>query len=221
MIVVYTCDIIGSRKYPAPARNQIDQNIRAAFFQACQLYPHTQADFLSFSVTQGDEFQFNAESCKDFYRFLLYFRTSLAISGVKPTPFFRCGIGLGERATQGSSSYEMDGSAYYNSRLAINGFARPENLNTLTRAHTETALVNRALNSLLMFCDRLEYGWSEVQRQVIHGIMQGESQAQIAQRQATSQQNVSKLLKTSAWAYLESVFSLLDELAETVNNNHD
>jgi hypothetical protein len=115
----------------------------------------------------------------------------------------------------------MDGSAYYNSRLAINGFARPENLNTLTRAHTETALVNRALNSLLMFCDRLEYGWSEVQRQVIHGIMQGESQAQIAQRQATSQQNVSKLLKTSAWAYLESVFSLLDELAETVNNNHD
>lgn len=220
MIAVFTCDIIGSRNYPTPERGLLNSLVKDSFAQACAAFPQTQADYLSFSITQGDEFQFNAESTRDFYAFLLLFRTGVALSELRPVPFFRCGIGFGDRATSGKNSYEMDGSAYYFSRTALNGFAEAGNLNALTRACFDAPLAQRALNSLFMFCDRIESNWSPEQRQAVGGILRGFSQGQVAEKLKTTQQNISKLLKNASWAYLESVGKLAGELINPGVNNH-
>ena len=220
MIAVFTCDIIGSRNYPTPQRSLLNSLVKDSFAQACAAFPQTQADYLSFSITQGDEFQFNAESIQDFYGFLLFFRSGVALSELQPVPFFRCGIGFGERATVGENSYEMDGSAYYFSRTALNGFAAAGNLNALTRTSFAAPLAQSALNSLFMFCDRIERNWSREQRQAVWGTLRGLSQGQVAAELKTTQQNISKLLKNASWTYLESVSKLAGELINPDTNNH-
>lgn len=202
MILVYTCDIIGSRNYAIADRQTINLLIKEYFSNACQLFPKTKADYLSFAITQGDEFQFTADKFIDFYKFLLYFRSGVALSGIKPTVFFRCGIGIGEKATKGNNSYEMDGSAFYNSRLALNELKAKGNLNKLTRLQHPKKKLSILLNSVLMFCDELEKNWSYEQRKVVLETLTGKSQVQIATDFDNTKQNINKLLKNAKWEFV-------------------
>lgn len=211
MIIVYTCDIIGSRNYGIADRQEINKLIKEYFDKACQLFPKTKADYLSFTITQGDEFQFTADKPTDFYKFLLYFRNEVALSDIKPKVFFRCGIGLGEKATDGNNSYEMDGSAFYNSRIALDGLKAKDNLNKLTRIHHPRKKLNILINSLLMFCDNLEYNWSTEQREAVNQTLMGKTQTEIANELDKSQQSISKILISAQWEFISNALQTFNK----------
>jgi len=211
MIVVYTCDIIGSRLLGTRARKKLQSLIGDAFRQACSQFPQCRTDYSSFAVTQGDEFQFYSAQQTDFYKFLLYFRIQLSLSVIESPVFFRAGIGFGSKATMGKTSYEMDGTAFFNSRTALNGFQTNENHNKLTRlVHTKPRISSLA-NDILMFCDELEYSWSREQRQVVLFALENKKQSFIADKIRSSQQNVSKTLKAARWEYISSVLKNLEK----------
>jgi hypothetical protein len=211
MITVYTCDIIGSRNYKIDDRQFINERIKSSFEQACKLFPKTKADYLSFTITQGDEFQFTADKQTDFYKFLLYFRTSVSLPDMFPTVFFRCGIGFGDKATNGKTSYEMDGSAFYNARIALDNFKLKDNLNKLTRLHHTNQKLNSLLNSMLMFCDDLEYNWSTEQRKAILETLSGKTQVEIASELDKSQQSISKVLISAKWDFITNALQTFNK----------
>ena len=76
MIAVLTCDIISSRSYDKKQRQILQTSISDAFSYTCKIIPEAKADYMSFSVIQGDEFQFNIEEAP-YSIFFVYFRNQL------------------------------------------------------------------------------------------------------------------------------------------------
>lgn len=212
MIAVLTCDIVASRAYSEVQRQILDSELKAAFKESCEKLPQAGADYLSFSIIQGDEFQFNLAAPQYFYHFLLYFRNRFAISGLTPTPSFRAGIGFGQRSVAGSSnSYQMDGSAYHHAREAMNGFSGQANKHRLSLVNSDAPDVQNCINTILAFCDNIELNWTSAQRNTIANSFLGDSTKQIATLMGVSRQNVEKLLKSAKWELICSAMSYLSE----------
>ena len=200
MIAVLTCDIIASRTYTDVQRQALDTKLRSAFKAACQALPQAHADYLSFSIIQGDEFQFSLQAPRFFYHFLLILRNLFALCGVHPLPLFRSGIGWGTCSIASSSnSYQRDGSAYHNSRSALNSFELPNNKQRLSSVCMDNPFVANSFNTILMFCDNIELGWSERQRFALTYALQANSIQETANKMGVSRQNVEKLLKSAKW----------------------
>ncbi|MDY0152102.1 MAG: SatD family protein [Candidatus Cloacimonas sp.] len=199
MIAVLTCDIIASRTYSDAHRQVLDADLRLAFKDTCMAIPQAKANYLSFSVIQGDEFQFSIEAPQFFYHFLIMFRNRLALSSLKPMPSFRAGIGFGSRSIHANTSYQMDGSAYHHSRSALNSFGEPSFKNRLSAVVHDKLPVTNSLNTMLAFCDAIEQSWSHTQRNAIALAFTNSSSRQIAAILQVSRQNVDKLLKSAKW----------------------
>ncbi|MDD2229325.1 MAG: SatD family protein [Candidatus Cloacimonetes bacterium] len=212
MIAVLTCDIIASRTYSDAQRQVLDADLRLAFRDSCMAIPQAKADYLSFSVIQGDEFQFSLEAPRYFYRFLLMFRNRLALSSIEPMPCFRAGIGFGSRSIVGDNSYQMDGSAYHHARSAMNSFSQANFKNRLSAVVHEKQTLTNALNTMLAFCDSIEQGWTLTQRNAIaHAFTQGNSR-QIAAILQVSRQNVDKLLKSAQWELISQAMDYFENV---------
>ena len=214
MIAVVTCDIISSRVYPVAQRELIDSALRNAFAEVCAAIPLAHADFLSFSIIQGDEFQFSLESPEYFYHVILLLRAKLSLCPVIPVPLFRAGIGFGLRSIEGNTSYQMDGSAYHNSRSAINKFSKSENKKRLSLCATDDRLLTQTINTILAFADNLELHWTLAQRKYIMHKLSGIKIADIAALQQVSRQNVGKSLRSAGWELIEETLNYFVALAQ-------
>jgi hypothetical protein len=203
MIAVLTCDIIGSRFFHNADRALLQDSIRKYFEVTCKQFPQAKADILSFRVTAGDEFQFSLAEPSFAYKFLLYFRLYISLLDMKPMPRFRCGIGIGERSVTGETSYEMDGSAYYLSRQALNAISGNSEKNRLTNICIEDKSLNRTLEVLCTLMDSIENDWSLRQRQFILTQLEGKTLMEAASALETTFQNISKSLSVADWNEFE------------------
>jgi hypothetical protein len=203
MIAVLTCDIIGSRFFNNSDRALLQESIKKYFEIACTQFPHAKADVLSFHVTAGDEFQFSLAEPSLAYQFLLYFRLHISLLNMKPMPRFRCGIGIGERSVTGETSYEMDGSAYYRSRQALNAISGNSEKNRLTNICTDDDKLNRTLEVLCTLMDTIENDWTLRQRQFILTQLEGKTLIEAAEYLKTSFQNISRILQIAKWNEFE------------------
>ena len=200
MIAVLTCDIISSRSYDKKQRQILQTSISDAFSYTCKIIPEAKADYMSFSVIQGDEFQFNIEEAPYFHHFLFTFRNQLSLCGIEPPPFFRAGIGFGTRTIEGkNNSYQMDGTAYHNSRFALNSFSENAYKKRLSIVRLDNPLLTKCYNTVLAFCDDWESSISFPQRRAIQQILTGLTQRQAAQNLGFTEQNMVKLLKRAKW----------------------
>ncbi|WP_144402046.1 hypothetical protein [Geoalkalibacter subterraneus] len=77
-------------------RQRLDQALKEAAAAAGEILPEAVYAPLSFSVVQGDEFQFVLQRPQDAYAFVVLMRTLLCTSGLSPAPSFRSAIGIGE-----------------------------------------------------------------------------------------------------------------------------
>jgi len=214
MIAVVTCDIISSRLYPVAQRKLIDSALRDAFAEVCATIPLAHADFFSFSIIQGDEFQFSLESPEYFYHVILLLRAKLSLCPVIPVPLFRAGIGFGQRSIEGKTSYQMDGSAYHNSRRAIDKFSESGNKKRLSLCSADDRLLSETINAILAFADNLESHWTLPQRRNIMHKISGRTNTDIAVLQHVSRQNVGKSLKSAGWELIEETLNCFVILAQ-------
>ncbi len=212
MIVVLTCDIIGSRFYEAKDRSLLQECIRKFFDLTCKQFSEAQAEVLSFRVTAGDEFQFSLEEPSLAYKFLLFFRLQTSLLDMKPMPRFRCGIGIGEKSVVGNSSYESDGSAYYRSRQALNAISGKSEKTRLTNITTEDETLNDYLENILILMDAIENNWTLRQREFILLQLEGKTFRETAQLLKTTYQNVGRLLGIANWAEFEQSLNFLVSL---------
>ncbi|MBP7309696.1 MAG: hypothetical protein KA984_00225 [Candidatus Cloacimonetes bacterium] len=201
MVAVFTCDIISSRFYSVPQRQVLDAGIKEAFAATCFNLPVAEGELLSFSVIQGDEFQFSMLNPAYFYHFLLMLRLRFALLLPDIIPLFRCGIGMGERSISSGSSYQRDGSAYHRSRSALESFDAHKGRLSLLQSPRE--LADSSANTILGFCDHFEKGWSARQRQALLLKMAGSNLKQSSEIMKSSWQNVQQLLQNAGWERIQ------------------
>lgn len=200
-VAVVTGDLIGSRRYSREQRQQLDQVLKQAANTAGEILPEAVYAPLSFSVVEGDEFQFVLQRPDDAYDFVVLMRTVLRTSGLSPEPSFRCAIGIGELVVnEGDSSYAMDGSAFHFAREGLNTLEkRSTGRERTTKLLTGEPKSDRWFDVLLMYQDLLESRWTALQCEAIRYRLQDQTYETIGKKLGITKQSVDKRLSAAYW----------------------
>lgn len=197
MVAAVTCDIIKSRQYSTAERAKVDELIREAFSETIDLFPDAKADKLSFSIIQGDEFQFIVKNPEFAYKFVVFYRIILALKDLKPK--FRAGIGVGEVAVDNDNSYKMDGSAFHRSRDAFQKFSKTKFRHRITTIICGNQDLDAQFEMIAMYNDFIENKWTEKQKEAIYWMNKEDTMKLISKKIDITRQNVKKRIRNSNW----------------------
>jgi len=197
MVGVVTCDIIKSRRYSKTERQEVDKLIRQAFGETIELMPEAKADKLSFSIVQGDEFQFVINDPALAYRFAVFYRLILSLKPLKP--IFRAGIGIGEIAVGNDNSYKMDGSAFHRSREVFQKFEKPKFRHRITGILSGNPELNEQFEIVAMYNDFLEQRWTDKHRMAIIYYQNTGSLEEAAKKESISYQAMQQRISRSGF----------------------
>jgi len=200
-VAVVTGDLIGSKRYSRDQRQRLDQALKEAASAAGEILPEAVYAPLSFSVVQGDEFQFVLQRPQDAYVFVVLMRTLLRTSGLSPVPSFRAAIGIGELTVgKGDSSYAMDGSAFHYAREGLNSLEKQcTGRERSTKLLTGEPERDRWFDILLMYQDLLENRWTALQCETIRYRLQHQTYETIGKELGITKQGVEKRLRAAYW----------------------
>ncbi len=199
---VVTCDIIKSRQYSNSERKELNRNIKTSFKDCCNLLPQAKADILSFSIVQGDEFQFLINNPQYSYQFVIFYRLILAQTELKPK--IRTGIGIGDISITGPVSYKMDGSAFHRSRDGINLLKSKSYSNRLTTIITNKKKLDNELEMICKYQDLIESNLSEVNKSSILAKIEYKTLSEASLHKKVSYQAIQKSLKKANWQIFHS-----------------
>ena len=194
---VITCDIIKSRQYSNLDRDEINRLIKTSFNDCCDLVPEANADKLSFSIIQGDEFQFLVNNPEYAYQYVVFYRLIVSQSELKPT--FRAGIGIGDVSITDADSYKMDGSAFHRSREGIHEFELKKHKSRLTIIKSVNRQIDDELNMICIYQDLLESKWSAKNRSSILAKIKYKTLSEAALVEKVTYQAIQKNLKAAYW----------------------
>lgn len=212
MKAVVTCDIIKSRQYSNLDRDEINNLIKSSFNDCCDLIPKANADKLSFSIIQGDEFQFLIDNPEYAYQFVVFYRIILCQSDLNPT--FRAGIGLGDVSITDLNSYKMDGPAFHKSRDAINKFNKKNYRSRRTFIICEMNKINDQLNMITLYNDFIEQNWSKKQKEAILLYKKYLSFDNAALKANVTRQALQQRIDTAGWKQMNFGFNKYSELVK-------
>lgn len=187
-------DLVGSRR--APSRAAVQRALESALERVNALAPSTQP----LAPTIGDEFQ---AMYQDLQSALL---CGLAVRLALPEEMdARIGIGRGANEIVGATDYGLtqDGPAWWSARAAIDEVKRRERRTSGLRTWFWEGGV---VNAYVMTRDHLVSGFDGRQRRLLLGLLEGTSQAELAEREAISASAVSQSLRRSG------AFAVLDGL---------
>ncbi len=201
LVSVVTCDLVRSRKYSTQQRRQVDLSLRKSFKILGRVFQKAIHTPLSFNVVMGDEFQFVVNKPEKSYEIVIFYRALLALEDVSPPLVFRSSIGIGEIAVVNrKNSYSQDGQAFHQSRLGIEQFERQKGREKRrTKIITPDADLNETLDTVLMYQDLLEQGWTKAQWEAVRWRFQLPTYEDMAKQIGIAYQNVQKRLKAAKW----------------------
>jgi len=165
-------DIVGSRTFPD--RGELHRRVASALESAPgAIQPLT--------LTIGDEFQGIFQSVRTALRATLVVQLHLL-----PDVELRFGVGVGEVLVMADRRpFGQDGSAWWSAREAIDEIRQGERSYRTPRTRATGLRVEGgtdALSSYLVLRDHLLAGFDRVDADIVLGLMQGETQAAIADR---------------------------------------
>jgi len=216
MIAAVTCDIINSRKYSNEDRRKVNDLIRTSFDECIELLPNANADKLSFSIIQGDEFQFVIQSPGLAYQFVVFYRLILALKELKPR--FRAGIGLGEVSVSDDNSYKMDGSAFHNSRDVLQKFRKQRFNKRVTFFMCGLEQINKQIEIIMMYNDFIEQRWSDKQRSSIYLYNKFGSLEKASIHESVSLQALYQRIKVSGFKQMDMGFFKYTVLVNSITH---
>ncbi|MBC8416615.1 MAG: hypothetical protein ISS80_01195 [Candidatus Cloacimonetes bacterium] len=215
MKAVVTCDIIKSRQYSNLDRDEINRLIKTSFNDCCDLVPEANADKLSFSIIQGDEFQFLINKPEYAYQFVVFYRLILSRSNIKFS--FRSGIGIDDIVIQDENTYKMDGPAFHKSREGINEFELKINKSRLTIIKYGKVQIDNELNMICIYQDLLESKWSAKNRSSILAKIKYQTLSEAALHENVTYQAIQKNLKAAFWEiFFDGIEYIRDRLNTTL-----
>lgn len=193
-------DLVGSRR--ATSRREVQDALLVALATAAEAVPALQDP----EPTIGDEFQAVYATVADALRATLLIRLAL------PLPWdCRAGLGRGRLEIVGTSDYGLtqDGPAWWSAREAVVEVKRREDgrhpgLRTwlVESGDEEVGMVN----AYLLARDELVSRCDERQRRLVLGLLQGETQKDLAAREGISASAVSQSLRRAgAWSVLDGL----------------
>jgi len=210
MKAVITCDIIKSRQYSNLDRDEINRLIKTSFNDCCNLIPEANADKLSFSVIQGDEFQFLINKPEYAYQFVVFYRLILSQSELKPA--FRAGIGIGDVSITDADSYKMDGPAFHRSRDALNKFTLKKHRNRNTFIISENNDITDQLDTITFYNDFIEQKWTVKQKEAIYLYKEHLSFEKAALKVDVTHQALQQRIDSSGWKQMNFGFNIYSKL---------
>ena len=191
-------DLVGSRQ--APSRAETQAAMLAAFGRVNELVPAIQP----LTATIGDEFQAMFANRKS------ALVATLAVRLALPEPMdARFGIAHGNYEVVGASSYGLtqDGPAWWDARAAIDEVKRRESRLTGIRTWLhEGGLVN----AYTLTRDQLVSDFTGRQRRLLLGLIDSQTQAEMAQREQISASAVSQAVRRSGALAILDGLELID-----------
>jgi len=176
-------DLVRSRE--TGSRAVVQEALLTALGRVNDLVPATQP----LEATIGDEFQ----AMYDDLRAAL--TATLAVRLALPAPMdARCGIGHGDYEIVGASDYGLtqDGPAWWDARAAVDEVKRRERRLAGLRTWVRTGGV---VNAYTMTRDQLVSDFDARQRRLLLGLLEGTTQAELAEREGISASAVSQSLR--------------------------
>lgn len=206
IMAAVTCDIRDSSKYSEVERRKVRRVVEEAFDLLSSRYPEAVHATASFSVVQGDEFQFALNDPGRAYEILFYYRSLAATADVRPVLRFRASIGIGALSiTEGETSYRMDGRAFHHSRRGLERLKRSRDLRRRsTQIVTGRARDDAFLDLVLMYQDMLESGWTRTQWEAVRWRQELPTYERIADQIGIKYQNVQKRLRAARWTEFDA-----------------
>ena len=200
-VAVITADLIASRSYSSEQRAELDTLLRQAFDTATQRLSADVYMPMSFNVVRGDEFQLVLNDVNEAYPFVVFMRTLLANSALRPTPRFRASIGIGELAvSHGDTSYAMDGSAFHYARDGLDALGKSHTGRMrLSALRTGDAKMDDLSDLLLMYQDLFESRWTPAQCEAIRWRFEALTYEKIGEKLGVALQNIQKRLHAAYW----------------------
>ncbi|MGB5874912.1 MAG: SatD family protein [Bacteroidota bacterium] len=200
------CVIIGDMKKSRQLENRANAQLQ---FQSA--IDAINSDFRSsirseFLITWGDEFQGVLESATDSLRLIRAFQRTIAAKVFIPPVDFRFGVGVGPIQTEIKRvARAMDGEAFHRAREALSrSKVGPETI-VYDFAGPAAALVNL----LVLTADR-RYARIRSETLQIRALMDElENQKRVAERLRSTQQRVSRALRSSALKGVDEIESAL------------
>jgi hypothetical protein len=201
IVSVVTCDVARSQRYSTDQRRRMDGILKKAFETVTRVYPEAIHTPTSFSVIQGDEFQFVLSTIEKAYEITVFYRALVALSDLTPMLTFRSAVGIGEIAVENKkNSYTQDGPAFHRSRQGIDHLQTPRMKGRRrSKIITGDPEFNETLDIVLMYQDLLEEQWTRAQWEAIRWRFQLATYEDIASKIGIAYQNVQKRLKAARW----------------------
>jgi len=195
MKAIVTCDIIKSRRYSGSERQQLNKLIEQSYSECSELITEADTDKLSFSIIQGDEYQFM----------------------IPLRPRFRAAIGIGDIAVSADNLYQMDGSAFHFSREAMQRFKDSAYRDRSTFFKTGIDKMDEQLNLIAMYNDSLEDKFTAKQIEAIILYRKFGTYEKAASHTGFSIQAIQQRVVTSGWKQISKGFEKQTELINSIS----
>jgi len=208
-----TADLIHSRRYSPKLRRQINTVLKRSFNELARKYPDSIHTRLAFRITAGDEFQCVFSEISQIFELLTYLRATVAIGGIKPLITFRASVGIGEISVRSRSNpYEEDGEAFVRARYGLDQLKKKRQ--RLTKIITGKPEIDRVVDLVLLFLDRLQRSWTGPQWEAVKWSLLGLKREDISKRLDVAHQNVTKRLTAAGWQEFKQGSQFICELLE-------
>jgi len=215
LVAVATADVIGSSRYGARDRRQLDQVLRRAFREVEHRYPKAVHTRMTFRITAGDEFQWVMSDVSQTFDALMYLRAVVAGAELVPVPRFRASIGVGDIVvSKRDSPYEEDGSAFARSRLGLQAVTKGRGPLRWTKLITGASESDAAADAVLCLADYMMQGWTTRQWEAIRWSLLDFKREEIARKLDVAHQNVTKPLHAAGWLHFQVAADFLRQLLE-------
>lgn len=215
-ICVVTCDIVASRQYQEAERRAVDSLVPQRLEETARILGVSTHTPMSFRTTAGDEFQYVLDEPEQALRFVVLHRCLVGLAKFDNPVGFRASLGLGSFAVDSvTSTYQMDGIAFHLSRKGLERLVIPSGARKqrrLTQLVVGHPLLDKAFDTVLMYMDMLEAGWSRAQREAAAWRLQQLTYEQIGERIGISYQNVQKRLRAAGWREFEGGLEFVESI---------
>jgi hypothetical protein len=215
MKAIVTCDIIKSRRYSGSERQQLNKLIEQSYSECSELITEADTDKLSFSIIQGDEYQFMINNPEYAYQFVFFKRLLLSRTPLRPR--FRAAIGIGDIAVSADNLYQMDGSAFHFSREAMQRFKDSAYRDRSTFFKTGIDKMDEQLNLIAMYNDSLEDKFTAKQIEAIILYRKFGTYEKAASHTGFSIQAIQQRVVTSGWKQISKGFEKQTELINSIS----
>ncbi len=215
-IAVLSGDLINSSRYEASLLTGVIKLLKQEFLDIISCHPKTD---ITFSIYRGDSFQGVIEDPKIALAAAMQIKTAVTKyidkkEGAKnkaPLADIRISIGVGKAIYQKKVLEESNGEAFQFSGRTLDAMKSEGSKMALTTSNLE---INEEFKVSFKFLDAITDRWSTASAEVVHYLLKGHTEQQIANKLKRSQTAIHLRKKAAGWEEIQLLLKRYEQVAQ-------